>query len=87
MPALPIHIVGRGDPPPFAGTAHLMIDHVADVELVILEGGMQSGLSSVAIKLTRPDGTYVLGETSLRLMAGALGALLGAAERWGEVQP
>lgn len=50
----------------------------------ILEGGMDSGLCSVAIMAKLPDGKVVMIETSARLFMQMAGAVKGACGSWGE---
>ena len=50
----------------------------------ILEGGMDSGLCSVAIMAKLPDGKVVMIETSARLFMQMAGAVKVACGSWGE---
>lgn len=56
------------------------------VSFVILEGGMQSGKSSVALHIKLPDGTDAIAETSADIFRSMAGALKGAEERFAELR-
>lgn len=51
----------------------------------VLQGGMESGRSSVAFLIKLDDGTHVLVQTSAELMDMMAGAARGARMRWGEI--
>ena len=53
------------------------------IEVARLRGGMQSGKSSVMLRLDLPDGAVVLAETSMALFQTTAAALRGAEERDG----
>lgn len=78
MPTIDVKIVRRDDPPPFPQAQNVV--HLPDAvwELAALEGGMQSGKESLALRLTLPDGTEVLAETSLGAWITATCAIRGA---------
>jgi len=46
------------------------------IQVAVLEGGMASGLPSVAIRLDLPDGQVVIAETSARLFCTAAKAIM-----------
>lgn len=52
--------------------------------LVILEGGMQSGKTSVALYLKTPDGNYALAQMSAAMFLTMQSAVKGAMARFGE---
>ncbi len=51
-------------------------------QFTILEGGMESGATSVSFYIVLPDGTKVLAETSAAIFNGMAGALIGAEQRF-----
>lgn len=67
-------------PPP--NTTWLNRNDDPPIQIAAVEGGMQSGAPSVAIRIDLPDGRIVVAETSLRLFQMAAAALLG---RFGDV--
>lgn len=48
----------------------------------ILEGGMESGKTSVALKIALPDGKFVLVQTSADIFRALAGSLEGAEQRF-----
>ena len=80
MPDIDIHIVRHGDPAPWAdhyqGTPPIEAD--GSWKVVLLEGGMASGLPSVALELTVPGIGRVIAQTSLALWTGVTLAGRGA---------
>lgn len=54
---------------------HLANDAPA-IQVAVLEGGMKSGLPSLALRLDLPDGKIVIAETSARLFCTAARAIL-----------
>jgi hypothetical protein len=46
------------------------------IQVAVLDGGMKSGLPSVAIRLDLPDGKTVVAETSARLFCTAARAIM-----------
>ncbi len=79
MAVISLRLVGEGAWPDLAGRIddgsiiHLGDDDV--IGLASLEGGMTSGLPSVAFRFDLPDGRTVVAETSWRLLATACRAL------------
>ncbi len=73
MPAMTITMNGDGAWPDLDSrqedVIHLANDAV--IEVAMLEGGMSSGLPSVAFRFDLPDGRVVVAETSWRLFAAA----------------
>lgn len=58
---------------------------VGDLErMVIIEGGMQSGATSIAFQVKMPDGSYVIAETTAKLFRAMAGTLEGAEQRFSE---
>jgi hypothetical protein len=58
------------------------IIHVTSpISVARLHGGMQSGKSSVAIRIDLPDGRVVIAETSLACWDAATAAFRGAEQR------
>jgi hypothetical protein len=53
-----------------------------EIQVAGLEGGMQSGLPSVTIRIDLPNGEVVLAETSMRLFLNAAKAFMA---RYGDV--
>ena len=79
MPDLDIRIVGREDSPPFPDIDPVEVS--LDVA-VVLEAGMASGLPSVALLFTLPDGSRAIAQTSLAIIDGLAAAGRGATQRW-----
>lgn len=52
----------------------------------ILEGGMESGKSSVGFRIALPDGKYALVETSSELLKNLHAVLLGAEARFADLK-
>lgn len=50
----------------------------------ILEGGMESGATSVMLSLRMPDGSVSMAQISAKQFHGIDGALKGAQERFGD---
>jgi hypothetical protein len=71
MPTADIHIVRRGDPPPWEDVENPS-HYGGPIGFAVLEGGMASGLPSVAVRLPLPDGSTMIAETSLQLLAGVV---------------
>ena len=46
-----------------------------EIQVVALEGGMESGRPSIALRLDLPDGKSVIAETSARLFVSAARAI------------
>jgi hypothetical protein len=61
--------------PDLAGMQDRLVHTTEPLRLTILDGGMTSGLPSVAIRLDLPDGKVVIAETSLQLFLTAADAL------------
>jgi hypothetical protein len=78
VPEIRVSVVRYGDPPPYPDLQDVV--HLPDGvwDLAVLEGGMQSGKESLALRLTLPDGTEVLAETSLSAWITATCAIRGA---------
>jgi len=58
---------------------------LADAELygiAILQGGMQSGKTSIGIALKTPDGKFILAQTSAAILSTIYHALVGAEQRF-----
>lgn len=86
MPGLQIHLQGEGCWPDIDELeAAGKFQQTVLTSIAFLEGGMQSGKPSVAVRMTLADGTVVVAETSLALMQAALRSfdqyLIGKAER------
>ena len=71
MPAL--HMILREPAwPELANRAEGEVIHVTDdLQVTALAGGMESGATSVAIRIDLPDGRTVIAETSLALWIAA----------------
>lgn len=68
MPSLKIHLSGDGAWPDMAGKELIQVE---DMEVAALEGGMSSGLPSVAFRIDLPDGRVVFAQASMRLFLQA----------------
>jgi hypothetical protein len=61
-----------------------VVHHVtSEIGLGTLEGGMGSGLPSVALKIDLPDGSSVLVETSARMFIQAAKLVQARCDAWG----
>lgn len=84
MIGITIRILAKGDPgpavPEAVGAEELQITHA-----VIVEGGMTSGKTSIALVLKTADGKHYVTQTSLSLFDMLAGAVKGAAARFGEL--
>jgi hypothetical protein len=81
MPNVTIHIKSKTDPGPAVKTRDGSTAIIAKLtDFVILEGGMQSGKTSVAIFFDLADGTQCFAETSGEIFNGMAVTLKGANE-------
>lgn len=80
-----VRIMDKGDPgPAWADLTEKDIAlHCTLTRVVVIQGGMQSGLPSVALVMDLPDGKKVVAEVSARLFETASGAVRGACKKWG----
>lgn len=78
MPSMDIKIVRHGDPPPLADMDKDTYVATEDWKVVLLEGGMSSGLPSVGLELEVPGLGRVLAQTSLAAWSGVTIAGRGA---------
>ena len=65
MPSFTVHALGIADPPLFPDreiSQHIQGEHL---DLVVINGGMESGQPSVMLIAHLPDGTDLVIETSL----------------------
>ena len=78
MPAMTIKLPGSEPVWPELEPAEII--HLANdappIQVAVLEGGMRSGLPSLALRLDLPDGKIVIAETSARLFCTAARAIL-----------
>lgn len=78
MPAIDLFLDGDGcwrDLPQLISEGkviELMGNDAPSIQFAALPGGMQSGRTSVTIRIELPDGKVLLTETSLALLAGAV---------------
>lgn len=79
-----IHVIKHetGDPPIWPDLTKLEHLVAPPTEFVVIQGGMQSGQSSVAMRVERPDGTSVVVEWSLAILNMATHAALAFANEW-----
>lgn len=77
MPILDINLNGDGAWPELRDCAPDKIFRTDHAKMVALEGGMQSGRPSVAIRIDLPDGQVVIWETSVGQFQQAAAALRG----------
>lgn len=85
MPNLDIRMEGDNAWPDLAVRQGDIINVTDTLGVTFLEGGMQSGAGSVAIRLDLPDGKVVIAETSWALFAmaaRAFGARYGWPDGW-----
>lgn len=84
MPSIDISIVKRDSAPPWDDvTGPIQIPPDEPWRIAIIEGGMQSGQASIALRLEVPDAdglgsSTVIAETSLSALIGVLAAARGA---------
>jgi len=65
-----LHIVRRGDPPPWNDDPDKIVHPLNPVwDVAILEGGTQAGKPSVALRVPLPDERVLIVETSLAIYA------------------
>lgn len=77
MPVIDVMIVRREDPPPWPDADLHIHDPDPIIRLAALEGGMQSGAVSLALRLDHPA-ARIIAETSLAAWIAATCALRGA---------
>lgn len=82
--ALCIRINEVGDPPSFPELSGKLAHEGRLQHVAILQGGMESGRTSVSFFVTLPDGKVVLAQLSADLLKGVVSAINGAEERWKE---
>ena len=56
------------------------------IKMGILEAGMASGKTSVALIMEMDDGTHIAAETSAAIFLGMAAAVRGACQRFGDEQ-
>jgi hypothetical protein len=75
MIPLTIIFIGKGEDGPWRDLQDKPIIHLGNgtkaIQIGVLEGGMTSGLPSVALRIDLPDGQTVIAETSARLFVSA----------------
>ena len=86
MIGITIRKLAVGDPPiwedlDLARTVHVQAPLT---EVVVIEAGMTSGRSAVAMRLRLPDGSEVVAEWSLAAFVAAARTAAAVAEQWGE---
>lgn len=78
MPSMTIKLPGSEPVWPELQPAEII--HLANdapaIQVAVLDGGMRSGLPSLALRLDLPDGKIVIAETSARLFCTAARAIL-----------
>lgn len=77
MPTIDVTIVRYGDPPCWPDAVLHTHDPDPIIRLAAIEGGMQSGATSLALRLDHPD-VRIIAETSLAAWIAATCALRGA---------
>lgn len=76
---------GYGDPPVWSDLNEANLDEhliAPTTEFVVIQGGMQSGKTSVAMRVERADGRKVIVEWSLAALNMAVHTALAFAEPW-----
>lgn len=79
---LDIKVCAVGDPPAFPECQPCQVGRLVGV--AILQAGLQSGKTSVALMIKNEDGSFTAAETSAALFGAAAGAVAGAQERFGD---
>ena len=77
MPEMTINLSGDGCWPDLKKKGFIETDPTKPIQLAALPAGMVSGKPSVSIRMDLPDGTVVIGETSVKLFQMAAAALTG----------
>lgn len=77
MPQIHILMEGDGAWPDLPGkdVISLDVDYAPPIQVAVLDGGMESGLPSVAFRFDLPDGRVVIAQTSARLFCMAASAI------------
>jgi hypothetical protein len=78
MPTINLHLVADDCWPDLA--VKTVIRPEEPIEMALLQGGMVSGASAVAIRLNLPDGRVVVTETSLALLVTCVRAMVARTE-------
>lgn len=76
---IPMTIIMKGDNawPDLAGKDVIHLSNGAPpLQVAVLDGGMQSGRPSVALRVDLPDGKVVIAETTARLLCTAAKAIM-----------
>ncbi len=86
MPQCSIKVQLKTDPP--ATIDNLKVPYVRGEldTMVILEGGMQSGKTSVALHIITASGESVIVETSAAILEGIAATLKGAEMRFSDIR-
>ena len=77
MPEMIINLSGDGCWPDLKEKGFIEADPKKPIQLGALPAGMGSGRPSVSIRMDLPDGTVVIGQTSVALFQMASAALTG----------
>ena len=81
---LDIKIQELGDPPLHPELEHTPFTEIELKEIVVLQGGMQSGKTSISFFAKDAQGRDYFMQTSGAMFEAAAAALKGAEERWKE---
>lgn len=87
MIGISVRKLAVGDPPiweDLAGAERVVHVQGPPTDVVVIEAGMSSGRSAVAMRMRLPDGTEVVAEWSLAVFTAAARTAAAFAERWGE---
>lgn len=77
MPEMTINLQGDNCWPDLQDKGFITADKNKPIQLATLPAGMVSGKPSVSIRMDLPDGTTVIGETSVALFQMAAAAMKG----------
>ena len=77
MPEMTINLSGDGAWPDLKDKVVIEADDKKPIQLAALPAGMGSGKPSISIRMDLPDGTVVVGQTSVALFQMAAAALTG----------
>ena len=84
MPFSRVKILRKGDLSPYPELVTKTLHHCELDRVTLLEGGMESGRSSVAIIVDLPDGSAAFIQTSARNFELIAAAVRGGCKSWGE---
>ncbi len=79
-----VRILPEGEPSPWLDIQATAGAPVALERVAIMQGGMTTGRTSVALFGRKDDGSFVMIETSAAVLQTLIGAVTGACKRFGD---